>query len=286
DHADLASAWRAFIGEMGIDPGALVGASIAVAGPADAEIVKLTNSPWVIRRPGLAEALGTPEVLLLNDFGAMAWGVSALPPADLAHVAGPDTPLPSEGVISVIGPGTGLGLAQLIRRGGRTLIVECEGGHVDFAPLDPFEDTLLTRLRPLHGRVSVERLVSGPGLAAFREAVAGELGEAAAPLQDADLWARALAADDPLAQAALERLVLSYGAVAGDFALAQGAAGVALVGDLTGRILETLRGGAFFARFIAKGRHQKRMTAIPVRWAAHTQVGLLGAAVAFDARNS
>lgn len=102
---------------------------------------------------------------------------------------------------------------------------------------------------------------------------------------DADLWRAALGASDPLARAALDRLILAYGAAAGDLALAHGAAGVALAGDLTGRMLEPVRAGGFAERFAAKGRHAARMARLPVRWARHEQVGLLGAAVAFQARS-
>ncbi len=282
DHPDLASAWRRFVADSGCHPADLAGVAIAVAGPADGATIKLTNSAWSFRRDELGASLGVAKAAVLNDFAAMAWGISALAPADFVRVAGPDAPLPGQGVISVIGPGTGLGVAQLIRGGGDggARVVPCEGGHAAFAPLDAFEDGLLADLRATYGRVSIERLVSGPGLSAFWRAIAGR--PDAAPPSDADLWRAALAGDDADARAALERLASAYGAAAGDIALVHGAAGVALAGDLTGRMREQLRAGGFAERFAAKGRHAARMAALPVRWAKHEQVGLLGAAVAFS----
>ncbi len=87
------------------------------------------------------------------------------------HVCGPDVPLPQEGMISVIGPGTGLGVAALLRRGKDYEVIETEGGHVDFAPLDSLEDRILAELRNSFRRVSVERLVSGRGLMNIYEAL-------------------------------------------------------------------------------------------------------------------
>lgn len=154
DHADLASAWRTFVADSGARPADLAGVSLAVAGPVEGEVIKLTNGSWSFRRADLAGALDVARVLLLNDFGAMAWGISALAASEFDHVAGPDEPLPLEGVISVIGPGTGLGVAQLIRRDNRTFVIECEGDTPPSRRWTP------SRTRCSRGYVS--------GLAAFR----------------------------------------------------------------------------------------------------------------------
>ena len=171
-----------------------------------------------------------------------------------AHVCGPEQPLPEEGLITVIGPGTGLGVASLLRRDGHVLVIETEGGHVDFAPLDALEDRILAELRRSFRRVSVERLLSGRGLVNIYEALAAIEDRPAVIHDERALWTAAMDGSDSLAAAALERLCLTLGAVAGDLALAQGATAVAIGGGLGLRLAEHLPRSGFRSRFIAKGR--------------------------------
>lgn len=284
DHASLATAWAAFARRY--DGPLPKHAAICLAAQVDEETIKLTNSPWIIRTRTLGEDLGLAEPpLLLNDFGAMGWAVDQLEADRFEHVCGPDRPVPDEGVITVLGPGTGLGVAILLRQAGRPRVVETEGGHTDFAPLDRLEAAILDRLREKFLRVSTERIVSGPGLANLRDALAAIEGIACQPCSDAELWAAAIAGEDKLARAALDRFCMSYGAVAGDLALAHGAAGVVLMGELSRRIIDLLRASEFSVRFTAKGRYQNFMAGLPVRLAVHPQPGLLGAAAAFAARD-
>jgi glucokinase len=279
EHASLQTAWEAFGAALGRPlPRA---AALAIAAPVAGEVIKLTNNPWVVRPALVAEKLGVDAHVLVNDFAAVAHAVGAVGPEHLRHLAGPDAPLPDAGVISVIGPGTGLGVAVLLREGGRQHVVSTEGGHVDFAPLDAIEDAILAGLRQRYTRVSVERIVAGPGLAAIHEALAALEGRAPAPREDKALWAAALAGEDSLAAAALDRFCLSLGAVAGDIALAQGAAAVVIAGGLGLRIAAALARSGFAQRFTAKGRHSALMAALPVRLITHPQPGLYGAAAAF-----
>lgn len=249
-------------------------AAIGIAAPIAGDVLAFVNNDWKIQRAGLAGRLGLERVKLLNDFGAMAHGVAALGDEWTEHLCGPDVPLPFDHPVSVIGPGTGLGSAILLRRGGRVEVVETESAHIAFAPLDATEEAMMPALRRMYGRVSNERLVSGPGLAAIRTA----LDPGAAPMKDADLWAAALADEDDDAMA---RFAMIYGAVAGDIALAHGAMGVAIVGGLSNRTKTRLRASGFHARFIDKGRYSARMQQVPVRLVTHMQTGLLGAAAAF-----
>jgi glucokinase len=253
-------------------------ASIAIAAPIQGDVLAFINNDWKIRRTGLAARLGLEKLLLLNDFGAMAHGVAALGHEWSEHLCGPDVPLPLDHPISVIGPGTGLGSAILLQRAGRVEVVETESAHIAFAPLDAAEEAMMPALRRMYGRVSNERLVSGPGLAAIRAA----LDPKASPMNDADLWAAALAGND----AAFERFAMIYGAVAGDIALAHGAMGVAIVGGLSNRAKTRLRASGFHERFVDKGRYAARMERIPVRLVTHTHTGLVGAAAAFAQDNA
>jgi glucokinase len=276
EHDGLASAWARFeVDSGGTLPRA---AAIAVAAPIDGDELTFSNSEWRIPRHGLAGHLGVDKLTLLNDFGAVAFAVSIMGPADFIAIAGPGD-LPADGITTVIGPGTGLGVAILDRRDG-ACVIETEGGHVGFVPLDPEEEELSDAIAALYGRASLERIVSGPGLIDIHRFLGGR-GDWE-PNAAGDLWAAAIDGADPLAVQALDILVRCLGAAAGDFALAHGAMGVAITGGLANRIAHLLRGPAFESRFTAKGRYRARMQRTPVRLLTDAEPGLLGSAVAFE----
>lgn len=279
EHASLQTAWEDFGRQLGrpLPPAA----GIAIAGPVQGEVLKLTNNPWVIR-PGLIPGkLGAERYKLVNDFGAVAHAIAKLDATHFRHVCGEDRPLPAEGVISIIGPGTGLGVAQLLRREGQYHVIETEGGHIDFAPLDSLEDKILAHLRSRYRRVSIERVASGMGLGNIYEVLAEIENRPVVYRQEKDLWTAALAGEDSLASAALDRFCLSLGAVSGDIALAQGAQAVVIAGGLGLRLAGHLPRSGFAGRFIAKGRFERSMQQLPVKLIAHPQPGLYGAAAAF-----
>jgi glucokinase len=282
EHASLQLAWNAFGERIGRAlPNA---AAIALAGPVKGEVLKLTNNPWMISASLIRHELGVGELIFVNDFGAVAHAVAHLAPEHFSHVCGSRDKLPDEGAVTIIGPGTGLGVAQLIRSRDGYRVVETEGGHLDFAPLDGFEDQLLTKLRARYRRVSVERLASGPGLSNIHEAIAQLESRANTYPDEAALWAAAMSRDDPLAAAALDRFCLILGAVAGDIALAQGAGAVVIAGGLGLRLARHLPASGFRDRFIAKGRFERMMADMPVKLITHPQPGLFGAAAAFANR--
>lgn len=279
EHASLQTAWEAFAAEIGRPlPRA---AGIAVACPVQGEVLQLTNNPWIIRPALFGERLGVERFSLVNDFAAVAHAVAQAAPEHFRHLCGPDVPLPEAGSISIVGPGTGLGVGQLLRTPGGYHVIPTEGGHIDFAPLDSLEDAILQRLRQRYRRVSVERVVAGPGLGEIYRALAAIEGQAVRPLDDKALWTAALAGDDSHATAALDRFCLSLGAVAGDIALAQGAGGVVIAGGLGLRLADYLPRSGFARRFVAKGRFETLMAGLPVKLITHPQPGLLGAAAAF-----
>jgi glucokinase len=281
DHPGLASAWAAFARDCGHALPAA--ASIAIAGPVDGELIRFTNNPWIIRPATIGDELGLDcGPLLLNDFAAMAAGVGVMDEDEFEHLGGLDGAWPETGVTTVVGPGTGLGVAQLLRTGQRNIVIATEGGHLDFAALDSFEEALLRRLRALHARVSTERISSGPALAAIRETLAAIAGQAIVPMDDAALWQLAIDGTDALAAQALDRLVMALGSIAGDLALAHGANAVVVTGGLANRIRDRLAGPLFNDRFRAKGRFARRMAELPIRLANHPEPGLLGAAAAYQ----
>ena len=279
DYPGLAEAWAAFSARLGASPARDV--AIAIAAPVTPGRLRMTNNAWEIDTASLAGDLGIDRVAVMNDFAAVAHAAATLPDSQFEHLAGPDTPLPASGTVSVIGPGTGLGVAHFHRFAGGYHVQATEGGHVDFAPLDKVEDALLRRLRLRHGRVSVERVVSGPGLVDIYATLATLEGRAIGEFDDRTLWARGISREDRLAAAAVERFCQSLGSVAGDFALAHGAGGVVIAGGLGLRLRETLRQSGFAERFRCKGRYEPLMAALPVRLITHPEPGLYGAAAAF-----
>lgn len=285
DYASFPSAWEAFARRSG---GKLPRAvAIAVAGPVGGEMIRFTNNPWTIQPAQLPAELGVDQVTLVNDFGAVGYAVLHAKATDFLHLAGPDVPLPTSGTISVVGPGTGLGVAHVWRDGGAlnergaSHVQATEGGHADFSPLDVIDDAILARLRRRHRRVSVERVVSGPGLVDIYETLAALEGRTVPPQDDKTLWQLGTSSTDSLTVAAVERFCLSLGAAAGDFALVQGAAAVVIAGGLGLRIKDTLVASGFSRSFCAKGRFEAMMAALPVKLIVHPQPGLLGAAAAF-----
>jgi glucokinase len=279
EHASLQTAWEAFRAQQG---GTLpAAAAIGVASPITGDVIRLTNNPWVIRPSLIPERLGADTWTIINDFGAIGHAVAQLPHEDFEHLCGPDEPLPSVGVTTVCGPGTGLGVAQVFKTDGRYHVLSTEGGHMDYAALDGIEDAILKRLRKTFTRVSAERIVSGPGIVAIYETLAEMEGRAHLHKDDKAIWTEALEGTDSIALAALDRFCLALGAVAGDLALAHGAKGVVIAGGLGLRIKDKLLRSGFDQRFVAKGRFQSMMAKLPVKLITHPQPGLFGAAAAF-----
>ena len=256
-------------------------AAIAIAGPVDADVIKLTNNPWIIRRALVNEKLGVDDFVLVNDFAAVGHAVAQAGPEHFVYLSGSDVPLPANGTISIVGPGTGLGVAHVRKYGASYHVQSTEGGHIDFAPLDSLEDALLARLRKRYRRVSVERVVAGPAICDIYETLAAIEGRAVQPFDDMSLWQLGTSGEDSLAAAAVDRFCLSLGSVAGDITLAQGGGGVVIAGGLGLRIKDTLQRSGFAERFCAKGRFANLMADLPVKLITHPQPGLFGAAAAF-----
>ena len=83
--------------------------------------------------------------------------------ADL-RTLGPELKGLDQGTISILGAGTGFGVSCLARYGDRMVAMATEGGHIGFAPSDDEELAVLRALWKQFGRVSIERILSGPGL--------------------------------------------------------------------------------------------------------------------------
>lgn len=279
DYAGLVETWEAFGKHLGRTlPRS---AALAFAYPVENDLPQLTNMPWTIDPRTIPDALGVVQHLVLNDFCAVGHAIAALGPSHFLHLAGPDIALPESGVISIVGPGTGLGVGLLIRRDGDYQVIASEGGNMDFSPHDELDDRLMAALRKRYSHVSAERLVSGPALMDIYSVI----GEGEVPYAgDRDLWQAALAGSDPIAAAALERFCLCLGAFAGNIALAHGANALVLAGGLGLRLAEHLPASGFAERLAAKGEYRSIMEQLPVKLIAHPEPGLYGAAAAFAGR--
>lgn len=266
-------------------------AAIAVACPVRDDEVRLTNRAWSFSQAELQQSLGLERLLVLNDFGAAAWTVPTLAEADSIAIYG-QADLRRAGPISVLGPGTGLGMALLVgddTTGWR--VIETEGGHVSYAPHGTEERAIADWLAARHGRVSNERLVSGPGLSQIDAAMAGRKpGKLDTPddslREPAEIVAAALEGHDVPSRRALARFCAILGSVAGDTALAHGARTVLIGGGIVPRFIPFLRASAFRERFLDKGRFAAYLEPVSVRVIVHPAPGLLGAALALCAHHS
>jgi len=279
DYVSLETAWEAFGQKLGKPlPKA---ASLAIAAPITGETIRMTNNSWVIHTGQLDRQLGLDNATVINDFAAVAHAGARAPDSAFEHICGPEGPLPAEGTISVLGPGTGLGVAYFIRWKNDYHAQATEGGHIDFAPVDNIDDALLARLRARHRRVSTERVAAGPGIIAIYETLAALERREIAALDDRDIWKRGLDGSDPLAAAAVERFCMNLGSAAGDYALAHGAKAVVIAGGVADRMRDRLPSSGFASRFRFKGRYEQMMAGIPVKLITLDQPGLFGAAAAY-----
>lgn len=280
EHPTFELAWAAYIQQLGRP--APRAASIALACPINDSLIKLTNNPWVFRPSLIHEQLDIDHVTFLNDFAAIGHSVAQLPDDMFQHLCGPATPLPQQGAITICGPGTGLGVAQIFRPGdGSYHVIPTEGGHIDFAPIDGIDDEIVRTLRPAFSHVSAERVVAGPGIVAIYQALGKIEGQPIVLRDDKSIWDDALAGNDPLAVAAMDRFCMSLGSLAGSLALAHGPSSVVIAGGLALRLKDHLPVSGFADRFTAKGRFQQLMSTIPVKLITYEEPGLFGAAAAF-----
>jgi glucokinase len=260
-------------------------AAIAVASPGGGDEIRLTNRAWSFSRRELQNSLGLDALDVLNDFGAIAWAVPALGAADVVTLHG-EHGAPPRSPVSVLGPGTGFGVALLTGDAADGWkVVETEGGHVSFAPLGDEERQIAMWLNARFDRVSNERLLSGAGLSHIDAALAagGDLSRALdqrATFRDpAAIVDAALAGHDLVARRALARFCAVLGSVAGDAALIHGAATVMIAGGIVPRFIPFLRSSAFRERFLAKGRMAACLESVAIRVITHDAPGLLGAAM-------
>ena len=266
-------------------------ACLAVAGPVEGAHASLTHLPWRVDADAVGAGLGFDRAMLVNDFVAAAAGGPTLAIGEIRSIQA-GVPRPGAPRL-VIGAGTGLGAAVLLGgghgddTGPAVRILAGEGGHVGFAPRTPRECRLWQWLHARHGYVSVETVVSGPGIERIHRFVREECGLAPVERAIGGLDAAAAistealdpASVDPCASEALDLFAAGFGAVAGDMALAGlTRGGVWLAGGIAPKVFDARRTAAFLQAFTAKGGHARLMTEIPVGVVLAPDLGLRGAA--------
>jgi glucokinase len=289
---------REFLGARGAASRHLDGACFGVAGAVTEQVARLTNVPWLVDRANLQEAFGLQRVRVLNDLEALAYGVTLLE-GDEVVVLQHGVPLPG-GNAAVIAAGTGLGEALMHNIGGRFVPAASEGGHADFAARTPREMEMVLELTRIFGRVGVEHVISGPGLANIYQFTHGSFGTGPTLTPNSIAPARlcegvghhAFVGDLPahISRSAHERrceacveavaiFISAYGAEAGNLALRSVAtAGVYVGGGIAPKILPALQSGLFLDAFRAKEPMADLVATIPVSVILNPDTGLLGAA--------
>ncbi len=274
-----------FFAQSGFARGGVEAACFSVAGPVDGGVSTLSNLDWRIDAAALGARYAIPEVRLINDFAAVGYGIASLGEHDV--VAAQRAVAQPHGTRLVVGAGTGLGVGVLTWQGDGYAVHSSEGGQTDFAPLDATQDALLANLRKAFGRVSYERVVSGPGLLRIFSFLQ-DAGGARPSRQLLDAMQRqdeaaaisefAVGKLDPLAVRALDLFIAVYGAFAGNMALTTlSRGGVYIAGGIARQIAGKLNDGGFIRAFTDKGRFADLLRRYPVHIVTDPKIGLKGA---------
>lgn len=262
-------------------------AAFAVAAPVTGDAVAMTNHPWRFSRERFARRFGLELFEVVNDFAAIAIALPRLARDERRRLgaASPEEGAP-RATLAAIGPGTGLGTAGLVPAGGGWAVVAGEGGHVDFAPGTARERLVYDHIAARHAHVSLERVLSGPGLVAIYRALAEAEGGAGEdlPATPSEIAARARGGADPTAAEAAALFSAALGAAAGNLALTLGArGGVYVAGGVVPGLGAAFDEAAFRRRFEAKGRFGAYLAQIPTYLIVARWPALIGLAALLDA---
>ncbi|QYF92599.1 glucokinase [Massilia sp. PAMC28688] len=253
-------------------------AVIAIANPVAGDAIKMTNHDWAFSVAAARRELRLDTLLMVNDFTALAMALPALGPGELFKVGGGQAS--AGGVLGLVGAGTGLGVSGLVPAAGRWVPLQSEGGHVAFSPSDEREVAVLRYLWQRYEHVSAERMVSGPGIALIREALARSRGLAIdSGLSTPAIVERGLEGSDQLCRETLDCFCGMLGTVAANLAVTLGATGgIYIGGGVVPRLGPYFASSPFRARFEKKGRFSSFTARIPTMLIIAPNPALLGAA--------
>jgi glucokinase len=261
----------------------LEGVALGVAGPVHNGKSVITNTGWAVDRQALQSHLHCQAVYLLNDFEALAWSLPRLSASHLVPLHAGKTVIDAPQV--VLGPGTGFGTACLLRHEGRLVTITGEAGHSTYPAASESEQEIVGRLRKRFDHVSIERVLSGPGLQNLYGALAEISGTDAPSRRASEIAEAGLKGTCEVCSRAVDAFCEMLGTVAGNLALTFGATGgVYIAGGIVPRILQRLQRSGFEDRFLAKGRYRSYLQDVPVHVIVHPQASLVGLAAYFDAQ--
>ncbi len=259
---DLTAALEHFLNQDGGPrPGRL---GLAVAGPVFGDEVKLTNAQWQFSIRYLKKQMNLAQLEVVNDLEALARVLPYLGPEDALPIGAESGNRSAKAPMAVLCPGTGMGIAGLKPTGRGWQPIAGEGGHTSLSPLTDRELDVWQVLRDRYGRVSVERVLSGPGIVELHGALASLEDQVPETVRPEEIVRQALNGENPLAVETIEIFCAWLGDVAGDVALmylARG--GVYLAGDILLSNLEILKRSRFRNRFENKGRGTGVVAQIP-----------------------
>ena len=262
-------------------------ACFGVAGPVRAGKSKISNLPWTIDCNELASQLKLGSVGLLNDLEAYAYGIDALESKDFVTLS--EGMEDAEGNRAVISARTGLGVAGLYWDGFRHHPFACEGGHADFAPKDSIQIELLSYLQKKYGRISCERILSGPGIRNIYEFLRDtkkaeeppSLHDQISAAHDAPALISKLAIEgkSDLCQQTMALFVSVFGAETGNCALRyMTTGGIFIAGIIAAKNVEKMKEPSFLQAFLDKGRMSSLLKDMSVKIVLNDNCGLIGAA--------
>lgn len=278
EHASLVDLISGFLAAHGggeVDRGVVASAGYEL----DDGTVITTNLPWPLSIRETRERLGFADLRLVNDFKAVAYAAATLPASETTRITGPDE-ASVRGPVLVLGPGTGLGAAVWIPRGGeRPFVLATEAGQAALAAGNELELALLAQLLKQHAHVTIGHVLSGPGILNLYNALAVLRNAQPALSTPSRITAAAQAGDDALARETLDTFCGFLGSVVGDMALTYGVqGGIRLAGGIPSQIRDFLLNSDFVARYLNKGPMRAALERIPVRLIEHGQLGVIGAA--------
>lgn len=256
-----------------------VAASVAVAGPVTGDRCALTNAQIEFSVEDTRQELGLDTLLVVNDFAAVARAIPELGPADLVRIGSGRLDVAPAAL--AIGPGTGLGVATVLRSGDGWHVLAGEGGHVGLSGL--YDDEGLDVLRALRdelGPPSAEMVLSGPGLTRLFLILSHLRGHDVTADQAQPGWIvdQARAGTDDRCVATLDLFCQTLAVTAANAALTTGATGgVFLAGGIVRRFPDFLARSGFRERFLSHADVGRYLQDIGTAVVVAPQPGLLGA---------
>ncbi len=256
--------------------GAELNACFAIACPVSNDVVSMTNLPWEFSKKELQRTLNLSKMYFINDYTAIAHAVPELSENQKVKI-GVGEVVPNS-PISICGPGTGLGVANVVNVNNQWISLGGEGGHVDFAPIDETEIQILNFLLKKYKHVSYEQLLSGLGIEQIYQAMMSIKGLEPEAYQAKDITEKAINNECDVCKASLDKFCEILGSFAGNLSLTLASfGGVYIAGGIVPRFIDYINNSNFRSRFEAKGRFEAFNRAIPTFVITEPQPGLIGA---------